>query len=82
MSEQMISNVQSDVSPTTSLRFLRNSRGMTAASLAHSVQVSVSTIYGWENKRRSPRLSQLNSLSKALELSNHELGSLVVWWAA
>ena len=55
------------------LRELRKKAGLTQEKLAEAVNVSLLTVFRWENEERQPRLEELQMLAKALNVSISEL---------
>src|SRR5215467_3393637 len=55
------------------LRHLRRARGLTLAELGARVDRAPSALSMLENGRREPRLSLLNALAEALDVSSEEL---------
>lgn len=55
------------------LRELRKQSGLSQTKLAELVDVSLLTIFRWENNERQPRLEEIKKLSKILHVSESEL---------
>lgn len=55
------------------LRDLRKQAGFSQSDLAKLVNVSLLTVFRWENEERQPRLEEIKKLAEVLQVSESEL---------
>ena len=55
------------------LKDLRKRAGLSQSDLAKLVDVSLLTIFRWENEERQPRLEEIKKLAEVLQVSESEL---------
>lgn len=55
------------------LKTLRKKAGLNQTQLAEAVGVSLLTLFRWEKGERQPRLEEIKSLAKALNVSENDL---------
>ena len=63
-------------------RALRDSRGETQQGIGEALDVSRSTVRGWESGRRLPDLRRFVALSDHFGLSPARMAQLARWFAA
>ena len=60
---------------------LRNDLGRTRKEVGARINVSQSTIAGWENRRRIPNIIDVWKLAGALGIVQQNIGKLAAYWA-
>jgi|TARA_R110000824_G_scaffold106327_3_gene251193 transcriptional regulator with XRE-family HTH domain len=60
---------------------LRTDLGLSRRQVGERINVSQSTVAGWENRRRIPNVIDIWKLAGALGIVQQNIGKLVAYWA-